>query len=99
MSLRRSNGLYGISVTDAAKQFSQFKQQFAGFESMSSQQQITLATTAGQLEKLGIATGDVIKTFVHQKLSTGWSRDHGFTFLNERVLTHRSVGHEINILG
>lgn len=62
MNLVKTNGLYGISVTDAAKQFSQFKQQFAGFESLSQQQQTTLAKTAGQLEKLGIATNDVIKT-------------------------------------
>lgn len=62
MSLRRSNGLYGISVADAAKQFIQFKQSFGGFESMSQKQQTTLATTAAQLGKLGISTEDVVRT-------------------------------------
>lgn len=62
MSLRNANGLYGVSVTDAANAFKQFKTQFAGFEGMSKNQQSALAETAARLGKLGIAETDVVKT-------------------------------------
>lgn len=62
MNLRNTNGLYGVSVTDAAKQFSDFKTEFAGFEDMSKAQQSTLAETSAQLNKLGVETANVVKT-------------------------------------
>jgi hypothetical protein len=62
MDLRNANGMYGVSVQNAAESFSTLKKEFAGFESMSKTQQSTLATTSAQLGKLGIAEADVAKT-------------------------------------
>jgi hypothetical protein len=62
MDLRNENGYYGISVENAAKSFAGFKAQFAGFETLSKEQQNTLTETSARLGKLGVAESDVIKT-------------------------------------
>ena len=62
MDLRNANGMYGISVTNSAKTFAQFKNEFAGFDGMSKTQQNALTETSSRLSKLGLAESDVIKT-------------------------------------
>ena len=58
-NITTATAAFGTTIEDTAGVFMEFKKSFAGFESLSKDQQTTIATTSTQLSKLGIATTDL----------------------------------------
>lgn len=58
-NITTATAAFGTTIEDTTGVLIEFKKSFAGFESLSKDQQTTIATTSTQLSKLGIATTDL----------------------------------------